>query len=250
MSKHEADEIERWTRVASEILWRLSGMRWGPSCPVTIRPCGKSCVEQYAPFWTAGVPQSGGRIPYMDDGGVWRNAVCGCRTDCSCTELCQLKLDGPVFDVLSVVVDGVTLPPEAYRVDVPNILVRLDGECWDACQQLDEAPTEPGTAAVTYRPGLPLTEAAIAAVSELVCHYLAGCGGGSCGCNATVRNATRISRQGIEIERPDPTIMYESGLTGLPIADAWLMAVNPYRLKSQSRAYSPDYRRPRTHQWP
>lgn len=246
--EYDPAELERWAQVATNILWSLSGRRWGPSCPITIRPCGKSCEESFIPSGYA-VPQSGGRIPYTV-GGKWFNAVCGCKQSCSCTELCELRLDGPVYDVLEVVVDGVVLPPEAYRIDSANILVRLDGECWEACQDLNAPPTEPGTAAVTYRTGLPLDEAAIAAVSELTCHLMKGCGGaGSCGCRVPT-NMTRMQRQGVTIERADPASLYSEGKTGLPMADAWLAAVNPYRMTSPSRAWSPDLKRPRYTTWP
>lgn len=242
-------DVERWRLVASTVLWRLSGMRWGPSCPVTVRPCGRSCVEQQASLWP-GVLQSGGRVPYMDAGGVWRNAVCGCKTaSCSCTELCELRLDGPVYDVVEAVQDGRVLPPEAYRVDAPNTLVRLDGDCWPACQDLTVPPTEEDTAAVTYRTGLQLDEAAKAAVGALLCHYVRDCGSG-CGCRIP-KTATRVVRQGLEIETPGPLQLYEGGLTGVPMADAWLLAVNPYGQRSPSRVWSPDLRRPRVSpQWP
>ncbi|MFI7444916.1 hypothetical protein [Nonomuraea indica] len=36
-------------------------------------------------------PMSGGLVPYLGADGAWRNAVCGCRTDCSRTEWCELR---------------------------------------------------------------------------------------------------------------------------------------------------------------
>lgn len=241
-------EVDRWMMVATTILWSLSGRRYGPSCPITIRPCGRSCIEELIPF-TFGA-SSGSLTPYIDANGAWRNAVCGCTTDCACEELCELRLDGPVYDVIEVLVDGVTLPPETYRIDSANLLVRLDGFCWDACQNLAAPPTEPGTASVTYRTGLPLDAAAIAAHSELVCHLLKQCtGSSSCGCKANP-NLTRVQRQGLTMEMADPTLIYSEGRTGLPLVDMWLTAVNPYRQWSPSRVYSPDYKRPRGTTWP
>ncbi|MFE3250681.1 hypothetical protein [Streptomyces sp. NPDC059209] len=110
-------------------------------------------------------------------------------------------------------------------------------------------PTEEGTFAVTYRWGLPLDDAAIAAVCDLVCHFLKGCSPGGCGCK-TPRNLTRVVRQGVELENLDPTPIYSEGRTGLPMADMWLAMVNPYRMTSPSRVYSPDYRPPRVTTWP
>ncbi|WP_284576852.1 hypothetical protein [Streptomyces sp. 2P-4] len=243
----EQAEVDRWTAVASQILWALSGRRWGP-CPVTVRPCRKTCLDSYPLAVTWG--SAGPWIPYIGSDGLWRNAsVCGCRSDCSCGELCEVYLPGPVYDVTEVNVDGEVLAPEAYRVDAPGRLVRTDGGCWPDCQDMGAPAGSEGTFTVTYRWGLPLDEAATAAVSELVCHFLSGCSPGACGCKVN-RRVTRLSRQGVDMEMPDPTMLYSEGLTGLPLVDMWLMAVNPYRLASPSRVYSPDFRRPRVTTWP
>lgn len=245
------EQVDRWQRVASQLLFRLSGRRWGPSCPITVRPCARSCFEGFINRGVSGYPAAGGWIPYIGTDGQWRNgSMCGCDRGCSCTQLCELRLDGPVYDVVSVQDGEDTLPVGAYRVDVPNILVRTDGECWPACQDMAAPVGTLGTAAVTYRTGLPLDEAAIAAVSELTCHLIKGCGpGGGCGCKAT-SNVTRLTRQGVQQEMADPTLIYAEGRTGLPLCDLWLSTVNPFRLTRPSRVYSPDLRRPRTMQWP
>ncbi|MEZ7005824.1 hypothetical protein [Streptomyces sp. AD55] len=250
VSEHEPATVDRWVAVASSILWALSGRRWGP-CPITVRPCRRDCLES-APVTfqaAAGVGGAGGWIPYIGADGQWRNASpCGCSSDCSCGELCEIYLPGPVYDVQEVNQDGTILAPGMeYRLDAPGRLVRLGGECWPTCQDMAAAPGEPNTLAVTYRWGLPLDAAAVAAVSELACHLLRGCGS-SCGCKAN-RNVTRYQRQGVEIEM-DPTLIYAEGRTGLPMADLWLAAVNPGRLPAPARVYSPDFRRPRVTQWP
>lgn len=67
-------------------------------------------------------------------------------------------------------------------------------------------------------------------------------------CKAS-RNVTRIQRQGVDIEM-DPTLIYAEGRTGLPLVDLWLNVVNPYRMTSPSRVYSPDHKRPRYTSWP
>ncbi|WP_234323203.1 hypothetical protein [Streptomyces bikiniensis] len=86
-------------------------------------------------------------------------------------------------------------------------------------------------------------------MSELTCHLLKSCSPGACGCR-TNRNLTRISRQGVDMEMPDPTLIYSEGRTGLPLCDLWLAAVNPYRLTGPFRVYSPDFKRLRTTTWP
>lgn len=245
----DAAVLERWKRVATTILYNLSGRRWGPSCPYTVRPCRRACLDTLplASSWSYG----SGWIPYIGRDGQWRNAsVCGCRSDCSCTELCEVRLEGPVYDILGVEIDGVTLPPSAYRVDSPGLLVRTDGACWPDCQDMAAPVGEPGTFAVHYRIGLPLDDAAIAAYSAFVCHLLKQCGGAGCGCGTINQNVTRLQRQGVEVEMTDPTLLYTEMRTGIPEVDLWLVSVNPYRQPSPSRVYSPDHRRPRTQTWP
>ncbi|WP_405759434.1 hypothetical protein OG234_13155 [Streptomyces sp. NBC_01420] len=244
--------VEHWQRVATEILWRLSGRRIG-LCPVTVRPCRRTCLDAAPISFQAGAG-TGPWVPYIGTDGGWRNAsVCGCRpSGCGCSELCEVKLEGPVHSVTRVNVDGVDLIPEAYRVDAPGLLVRTDGECWPDCQELADPEGAPGTFTVTYLWGIAPDASATAAVSELFCHLLKGCGGaggGACGCKANPR-ITRLQRQGVEIEMPDPTLSYSEGLTGLPLVDLWLAATNPDRLSRPSRVYSVDYARPRKTTWP
>ncbi len=244
----EQEEVDRWTRVASQVLWALSGRRLGP-CPIKVRPCRRACADDAPISFQSGV-STGPWVPYIGTDGAWRNASgCGCASDCSCGELCEVRLEGPVYDIVSVDVDGEVLVPEAYRIDAPGMLVRTDGECWPDCQDMAAPSGTEGTFTVEYRIGLPLDDAAVAAVSELTCHFLKGCSPGACGCK-TNRNVTRMVRQGVEMEMPDPTLIFAEGRTGLPIVDLWLAVVNPYRMTSPSRAYSPDFKRARTTTWP
>jgi hypothetical protein len=193
-------------------------------------------------------------VPYIDAAGEWRNAnVCGCTTDCSCGELCEIALEAPVYDVVSVLEDGVVLPAGAYRVDVPGRLVRTDGGCWPDCQDMAAPCGDAGTLCVTYRMGLPLDAAAIAAVSELTCQLVAAClpaGTKGCGECRLPGNVRRVVRQGVQVDMADPTTLFRDGRTGLTITDAWLATVNPHNAVSPGRVYSPDYRRARSRIWP
>lgn len=241
--------IDKWRAVATKILWQLSGMRWGPSCPITVRPCRRSCVDELPLLYGRylGAPW----IPYIGTDGAWRNAsLCGCTGSCSCGELCEIYLPGPVFDIVSVRDGTVTLPATAYRVDNGNSLVRLDGACWQRCYDLAAPPGTEGTLTVTYRTGLPLDAAALAAFSALVCHYIGQCATG-CGCAlAASRSVSRVSRQGVDMEFADAAVLLDGGRTGIPLTDAWLAAVNPYRLTGPSTVRSPDVRAPRVTTWP
>lgn len=246
--------VERWSKVAAQILWRLSGMRWGPSCPIVVRPCKKSCLDSY-PLnvnWFSGSPW----IPYIDGAGNWRNAsVCGCKTDCGCGELEEIRLDGPVHDIVSVQIGTETLDPLSYRVDNGSRLVRTDGGEWPDCQTLDAACGEEGAFCVTYRTGLPLDESAIAAYSAFVCHLVKGCST-SCGCDASTRqNLTRVQRQGVTMELnslrdSQGNFIFNEGRTGIADVDLWLASVNPYSLTSKSRVLSVDHRPQRVTTWP
>lgn len=243
--------VERWQMVATQILWKMSGRRWGPSCPVTVRPCRRACLDSYplAVSWGAAGPW----VPYIGSDGLWRNAsICGCRTDCSCRELCEIRLEGPIHDIVEVREGPDVLPPEAYRVDAPNLLVRTDGGCWPDCQDMAAPCGAEGTLCVTYRYGLPLTADTIAAVSELTCELIKACPetAGSCGPCRLPGNVTRVVRQGVQVDMADPTTIFTEGRTGLPLVDLWLNAVNPNRLPGPSRVLSPDFRRPRVTSWP
>lgn len=240
--------VERWARVASEILWAKSGRRWGPSCPVTVRPCKRSCWEsigeaRWSPvLWGS----SGGRIPYIGVGGGWFNATCGCSSDCSCGELCEVRLEGPVYDIVEVWDNGELLVPDQYRLDRTDrglMLVRTDGGCWPSCQDMAAECDQPGAFAVTYRLGLPLDATAIAAVSELTCEFVKACTEG-CDCRLP-GNVRRVVRQGVTVEMADPTTIFAENRTGLPLVDLWLDTVNPNRLPAPPRVRGTNVTRPR-----
>jgi hypothetical protein len=244
------EQVTHWARVASALLRRLSGGVFGPSCPVTVRPCRARCGDGwqwslFAPGAYLGAPW----IPYIGVDGLWRNASpCGCKADCSCSELCEILLPGPVFDIVSVQDGAVLLPAIAYRVDNASRLVRTDGNCWLDCQDMAAAPGSVNTLTVTYRLGLPLDDLALAAVSALTEHYIRGCSGCGCGISNS-RNVTRVQRQGVTMEYPDPADL-AGGRTGLELVDAFLAAVNPLGLNAPLRVMSPDFRPPRSTTWP
>ncbi|MBA9005944.1 hypothetical protein [Thermomonospora cellulosilytica] len=233
-------------RVATEILWRLTGMRFG-LCPVTVRPCRRKCADQAAlPVW-AGSPAAPPFIPYMRD-GVWCNARCGtCTTECGCSPLCEVLLPAPVHDVTEVWVDGQLVDPGGYRVDDHRLLIRTDGECWPDCQDLEMPHDAPGAFAVTYTWGVPVPPAGQYAAGVYACELLKACTGGPC---QLPKRVQQITRDGVQMTVVDPMDFLEQGLTGIPEVDTWVKAVNPHRLTGRSRVYSPDYRPPRRTTWP
>lgn len=113
-------QIERMLHVATEIIWRLSGKQFG-ACPVTVRPCRQACTD--TPTW--GYWSGNQWMPVLDNGS-WFNTKCGkCGpSGCSCSELCEIDLPGPVAEVLSVTLDGAPLDLRDFRVDNFRKLVR------------------------------------------------------------------------------------------------------------------------------
>lgn len=231
-----ATEWARW------ILWALTGRRFG-ACEVTVRPCGPRCGAWGGylawPVNAGGV--SGGTVPWMIpwiDNGVWRN--CGCTGGCSCRATCEIILPGPVQSVSEVRVDGVVLPDTAYRLDYVRsmpTLVRVDGECWPECQNMDLATDQPGTFSVTYLKGEALPLAGAIATGKLAGEFAKACSGADC---VLPQQLASLSRNGVEVQVVDPTEVLANGLTGVSDVDLWIRAVNPYGRPQRSRVYSPD----------
>ncbi len=255
-----AATILKWQQVATQYLWSMTGYRLGPSCPITVRPCRKTCADGYGllsgRFLNQGQYQStGGWIPYMRDGQMYNASLCGCVSDCHCgPELCEIELPGPVYDIVEVTVDGLVVDSATYTVYDARYLTRVNdissGEetnrCWPTCQDMTLTPANVNTFAVTYRTGLNLSAIATMAVTELTAHFIRGCNGG-CGCGAgTAQNLQRLSRQGVDLEFADPQQLFTDGRTGIELVDMFIRSANPQGLGSQLRVLSPDApRKPR-----
>lgn len=234
------------TQWATYILWALSGRQFGP-CSVTVRPCGPQCGGPYGYMtFPAGWGAVGAGMPWMVpwiDAGTWRN--CGCSGGCSCRATCEVALPGPVAAIDEVVVDGTVLPSTAYRVDNVNgiyVLVRLDGECWPQCQDLDLDLTDPGTFGVTYQKGIAVPVAGQLAAGQLAGEFAKACAGQDC---ALPQQLASLSRNGVEVTVVDPATLLDNGLTGIANVDLWIRAVNPAGRAKPARVWSSDARAPR-----
>lgn len=235
------------TAWATQILWALTGRRFG-ECPVVVRPCGGGCHAGGYMTWPVYLDgnSSGGFggqwFPFVDATGQWRN--CACIGGCSCSATCEVWLPGPVSSITSVFIDGVEVPPTAYRVDNQNTLVRQDGECWPECQNLDLSAVNPdveNTFVVTYQRGTPVPVAGQIAAGLLACDFAKSC---TTGCKLP-GNLSSLSRQGVEVTMADPTDELNAGLTGVPQVDQWIRAMNPNRLAGRMRIGSLDVNMPR-----
>lgn len=231
-------EASEW---ATEILWALSGRRYGTRL-VTVRPyAGPASTPTYLTYgvqWQGGT--EGGWVPYLLDGS-WRNAAWG---GGSCPPAEQVWLPGPVDSVTEVKIDGVVLPAAAYRVDDGHWLVRQDGGAWPQWQNLNLPAGVAGTWTVAYQQGSQVPRGGEIAAGALACEYAKGRSTGSC---AISRQAQSISRGGVtfEVMPEEPS----DALTGVAVTDQWLRAVNPGKLRQRPQVTSLDVPTPRTTTW-
>lgn len=213
--------------LAAQTLRMLTGYRVG-GCSVTVRPCNRSCIP--GTWLTA--PDLGalfagvnngyfGFSPYIGPSGQWLNA-CGCSGDgCSCTKVEEVWLPGTVGRIDSVVLDGVTLPTTAYRVDNNNRLVRTDGGTWPTCQDMN-LDSGVGTFIVTYLDGNEVDGVGAYVAGILAAEYARACQGADC---ALPSNVANIARAGITMEL-DPE-MFQGGVTGNRTVDSYIRIWNP-----------------------
>lgn len=227
-------EALAWATLSSLLAYRLS------MCPITVRPCAMRCGGG---TWVAApVSTAGSYSPYISN-GTWYNG-CGCTTDCSCTQLCEARLPSNVGAMASVWLDGAELDPTAYRVDNGNRLVRTDGDCWPACQDMSISDSADGGFFVTYWTGVAPNDMLRYAAGLLANEFYRACSGGKCRLPSAV---TTIARQGVSFELA--TGLFLDGSTGIREVDAIIRIYNPNGLKTPPRVLSPDTSRARVTTW-
>jgi hypothetical protein len=227
-------------QAATEILYHLSGQRFG-LCEITIRPCRHECWPGVGGWpgldnwwqWGGLYPQ-----PLLFD-GVWSNLTCGtCGDRCSCTQVCEAWLPGPVNAITQVKLDGTVLVSGVgYRVDDFHKLVRLGGPCWPVCQDMTLADTEVGTWSVSFVFGEAVPVIGRYAVGELACEIARSCTGQACKLPA---NATQITRQGVTIDFPTYAELLQNGSLSLRWCDLFMATYNPSRLRAAPAVYDVD----------
>lgn len=232
---------------ATEILWLRTRRRFG-LCSLSLRPCRRECGGELALAWLYGslMPSYGGTWggwPYPAlIGGLWYNLGCGlCGDQCSCTRLSQIELPYPVAEILEVKVDGAVLVTGAYRVDDWRYLVRLDGEDFPLCQDLNLPDTAVGTWSVTASIGEAVPQLGMFAVGELALQIALGCVG-SGACNLPSGTLKSLDRQGIKQEFLQGGWL--AGYSGLKNVNEFLALYNPTR-SGVASIYSIDSPRPR-----
>lgn len=247
--------------MATEILWRLTAGRFG-LCREIVRPCRQDCYDPDQRNLPASYRyQAGpGMRPDIID-GRWVNLSCGCTclpsgcSSCSCGGRAPtLVLPGPVYAPhlpaahgactrasrypVRVWVDGAELSPDAFRVEAPDRLIRVDGGSWPGCQDLRASYDQPGAFAVEYWRGKPVPVGGRRAVTELACELYKKCtGDASC---ALPERVQTVNREGITYTFVDQFEFMSNGRTGLRVVDAWISSVNPQALASPPGVWSPD----------
>lgn len=253
---------DRALALAAWFLWAATGRRFG-LCETTVLPCRQSCpcTGDSCHAWRTGPPWQ----PVRFD-GKWYNAPCGCSA-CRCCAPAEVWLPGRVDEILMVVVDGLVVDPDAYRVDNDQFLVRDDGGSWPLCGNLgarqrpngpspSESPGEPPADgwAVTYLRGEAVPYPGQVATADLACSLLNRCDHGPgdvCDCNQLPPGLSRIQREGITMEITPDTVMAMAGQsTGIAAVDSWVKQMNPYGLAQPTKVLSPDVGGERTVTWP
>lgn len=244
-------------QAATEILYNLSGQRFS-ICEFTVRPCRRDCGDNWWGGGFGGVATYGGAGWWEWGGGgwprpfnfngAWFNLTCGgCGGTCSCSPLSEAWLPGPVASIVSVKLDGQTLPASGYRVDDYRKLVRLGGAFWPICQDMSKADSEVDTWSVTFTVGETVPVIGQYAVGELACEIMNSCLGLAC---ALPRNATTITRQGITIDFPLFADLLKNGLLGLKWTDMFISSINPNRLQAAPLVFDVDREDNRRTTWP
>lgn len=115
--------------------------------------------------------------------------------------------------------------------------MRLGGT-WPACNDLNRADTETGTWSVTAVFGRPVPELGRLAMGEVACEVMRLLSEGDCKLPFRVQ---QLVRQGVTMTFDDVRELTADGLSGLPLTDMFIRAVNPAGLARRAGTYSVDH---------
>lgn len=235
---------------ASWDLYQLTGSQWPGECTDTVRPCAKAVATSNSPVWH-GAPLSsawGGGWGWWQWFASW--GVCGCPglDGCGCHGPRRIQLGGyPITGITEVKVDGVVLDPAEYQIVDLEWLERCPnvGETtprhWPCCQRIDLPDTEDHTFSVTFTFGEPPPRAGVLAAASLACDLAAACDpNGSCA--VPERVARRLYENSeYEFRTVDDRETNDDGFTGNRLADLFIAAANPGKIRSPATVWSPDF---------
>lgn len=246
LSSMPASGVEAFESMATEYLWRWTQQTFG-LCTVTIRPCRQDCGMFESTFYGFSGPllPLGSTAPFLPVllNGQWMNLGCGrCGDRCSCSQVHEVVLPGPIYEIVDVVIDGQLLMPTAYRVDNRASLVRIDGQAWPLCNDMSSdsglGTGAAGTWEVTYKRGAEVPTGGQVAAGILAVEFAkAACEDASCRLPKRVQTVTR---QGVTIGMLDTFDDIDVGHTGIWLVDSWVASTS--KTARGSRVYSPDVR--------
>ena len=213
--------VARVQQVAVEVIWALSGRRFG-LCPVTVQPIPATPLKPSL-AWEA--------FAHSNVGGYYS----GPPHLCALPVPRYVALAGPVDSITQVDIDGVTIPATEYR-KFGNKVLRI-GQPWPPTQDFQLPPGSPGTWTITYERGIPVPDGGLLAAATLACELFKSATGQVCALPARV---TDITREGVTMTILDPAEFLDHGRTGLSVVDQWLASVNPHGLPSEPFFWSAD----------
>lgn len=194
---------------ATDALFVLLGRPAIGVCELTVYPCANTVIPFLGPRHPSVLGYSG--MPCSD---------CGHEFD--------VWLDGPVHDVLAVVIDGETLDPSEYHLEDGVWLVRREGS-WPAGGDPDD-----DLFSITYERGVPTSKLIRGAIAEIVNEmWMDQCGNREQKFTAAIRSMSTGGTQ----------YSYEDVASALPKMPQTRMAIaqwNPSNQAVQPFAYSPD----------
>ena len=208
--------------VSSQIIYLLSGRKYGVRTE-TIRPY----AGNRACGWGAYIAAAG-------DSWTWNN------TFQDEGEPTWVMLKGPVRELVSVKIDGVTLSTTGYALYDNRKLVRTPDSAgnqtaWPLHQRMDLDDTNLGTFSITYQWGQDVPVGGMLAAQTLACElarYLDNDPE-----SQLADRVTTVARQGVTLTI-DPDAFLQDGRTGLRLPDLWIKAVNPNGSKRKPRIMS------------
>lgn len=209
----DPDVLDEAMLVASDVLWNLTGRKWGGVCTETIRPQAQwRKYDGPARWWPA--VASGSAAP-------WGWCSCHRGRETGCAGVPEIRLPGApvVADSIVVKIDGAEFFD--FRLDDHRFLVRTDGQGWPCCQNLLELDTEEHTWSVTYDFGARPPIGGRRSAASLGCELALLRSDDPSRCRIP-KNATSITRQGVGLKLKDVDSLFKDGVTGLPEVDLWV----------------------------
>ncbi|WP_116996398.1 hypothetical protein [Desertimonas flava] len=211
-------QVDQALMAATEIVWALSGRRYGVCTASNVRPARAPSLS-YDLTSGRSWSRSGG-WPLPDP--FWPMT-------CAPGRPWRLKLwHRSVIEVTNVTIDGAVVDPESYWVENWRWLVRADRQPWPNTQNLDVAENAPGAWHVSYRWGRTPPQSGIRAVQKLAAELLKDDLGLDCDLPQRV---TQVTRQGLQFVLNDPTALLDKGVLGVNAVDQFIAVANPNRLK-------------------